>query len=184
MELRDWTGISPPGYRRCARELSTIRAAVLHQCGFEWKFGNSMWRKVRAHYVVHRTGDVTQLHPIDAQMRFGSGPANPWCVTIEHEGNLPMAYRKGEPRYWKPDIYGRSTLAPAQILASRKLLVMLAEQLPGLQVGAHRQIDELKSGCCGPDIWREVGQYAVDLGFPEMPVSGGLAIPDTWRTAA
>jgi len=147
-----------------------------------WHEDNPMFARVRSHFVVQTSGLVLQLHPITAQLRFGSGHANPWAITIEHEGNFPVAYRRGEAVYWEGDKFGRSVLGAAQVEASRALLSWLASQIPGLQVGAHRQIEEKKAGCCGPDLWREVGQYAIDsLGLVAMPTDGGLDIPDDWR---
>lgn len=184
-ELRDWSDRSPVGYRRNVRPLSQISAAVLHQMGVgTWHEGNPMFARVRSHFVVLQSGLVLQLHPITARLRFGSGLANPFAITIEHAGNYPLAYRNGEPRYWKPEKFGRSVLAdaPAQVEASRALLAWLKGQVPGLQVGAHRQIEERKSGCCGPDLWREIGRYSIDtLGLAPMPTHGGLDIPDDWR---
>lgn len=182
--LRDLTMLAPPGYRVRPRRLAEVRAVVVHQTGFEWREANAMWSRVRAHFVVHRSGLVSQLHSITTRMRFGSGLANAWCVTIEHEGNYPLDYRGGAPLYWKPEKFGRSVLAdaPEQVEASRALLTWLSGQVPGLQVGAHRQLDELKSGCPGPDLWREVGEHAIDvLGIAAMSTTGGLDIPDAWR---
>lgn len=182
--LRDLTEQSPPGYVIRPRRIGEIRAVILHQTGFEWREQNPMWAKVRAHFVVHRSGLVSQLHPITARMRYGAGHANAWAINIEHEGNYPLGWdSQGEDVYWQPDRFGRSRLedAPEQVTAGRALIAYLAEQVPRLQVGCHRQVDERKSGCCGPDLWREVGQWAVDHGVPEMPVAGGLAIPDAWR---
>ena len=181
--LRDWTEESPLGYRVRPRRIAEIRAVICHQMAVgTWRETNPMFAKVRAHFVVHLSGLVTQLHPITQRMRYGCGPANRWAINIEHEGNFPVAYRKGEPAYWKPEKFGRSVLAAPQVEASRALLAYLAGQVPGLMVGAHRQLDELKAGCCGPDIWREIGQFAVDtIGLPELPVTGGLEIPDDWR---
>lgn len=147
-----------------------------------WHEDNPMFARVRSHFVVQVSGLVLQLHPITAQLRFGSSHANPWAITIEHEGNFPVAYRSGKAEYWQGDKFGRSVLGAAQVEASRALLSWLASQIPGLQVGTHRQIEEEKAGCCGPDIWREVGQYAIDsLGLVAMPTEGGLDIPDDWR---
>lgn len=182
--LRDLTDLSPPGYRVRPRRLAEIRAIVLHQTGFEWRFQNAMWARVRAHFVVHRCGSVSQLHPISARMRYGAGHANQWAINIECEGNYPLAYHGGEPVRWKPEKFGASVLdeAPAQVEAARALVAWLGGQVAGLQIGAHRQLDELKSGCCGPDLWREVGQYAIDvLGLGALPTNGGLDIPDEWR---
>jgi len=183
--LRDLTDRAPQSYVMRPRRIAEIRAVVLHQTGFDtWRESNPMWARVRAHFVVHRSGLVTQLHPITARMRFGAGHANPWAINIEHEGNYPLGYRDGAPIRFKPEKYGATVLtdAPEQVTAGRELLAWLAAQVPGLMVGAHRQIEALKSGCCGPDIWREIGQFAVDtLGMPELPVTGGLEIPDDWR---
>ena len=143
-----------------------------------------MLAKVRAHFVVLPSGRVLQLHPLTCRMRFGSGTANPWAITIEALGNFPTRYRDGAPLFWAPAKFGRSVLGEPQVTASRRLLTWLAVQVPGLQVGTHRQIQSKKAGCCGPDLWREVGQFAVDsLGLPEMPLAGGLDIPDDWRGA-
>jgi len=182
--LRDLTELSPVGYRVRPRRLAEIRAVILHQTGFEWRESNASWARVRAHFVVHRSGLVSQLHPITSRMRYGAGHANAWAINIECEGNYPLAYRSGAAVYWDPEKFGRSVLAdaPAQVEAARALVAWLGGQVEGLQLGAHRQVEELKGGCCGPDLWREVGQWAVDtLGMPEMPAAGGLDIPDDWR---
>jgi len=184
--MRDWTELSPVQYRVRPRLRSEIRAEVLHQTGFEWRVGNPMWARVRAHFVVHRSGLVTQLHAITDRMRYGCGPFNAHAINVEHEGNYPLDYVDGVPVYWRPEKYGRSVLAdaPAQVEAGRQLLAWLAEQVPGMMVGCHRQVEIEKSGCCGPDLWREIGQYGVDvLDLPELPRAGGRDIPDAWRGA-
>jgi hypothetical protein len=160
-KLRDLTILSPVGYRVRPRRIPEIKAIVLHQTGFEWAEKNAMWSRVRAHFVIHRSGLVSQLHPITSRMRFGCGHGNAWAINIECEGNYPLAYRGERPVRWKPEKFGTSVLeeAPAQVEAARSLIVWLSGQVPGLRVGAHRQLEEEKSGCCGPDLWREVGQY-------------------------
>lgn len=182
MLVRDWTDRSPASYVIRPRRLAEVRVAVLHQTSFEWRRDNPMWARVKAHDVVHRDGLVTELHPITARMRYGCGEGNRFAVNIEVEGNLPLEYRDGEPIYWRPETYGRSILTDPQIAAARELVTWLRGQVPGLMVGCHRQIELDRSGCCGPDIWRHVGQWAVDeLGMVEMPVAGGRPIPDSWR---
>jgi hypothetical protein len=184
MDLRDWAELAPVQYRVRPRLRSEIRAEVMHQTGFEWRPGNPMWAKVRAHFVVHRCGLVTQLHAITERMRYGCGVGNAWAINVEHEGNYPLDYKPdGTPVFWRPEKYGRSVLAdaPAQVEAGRQLLAWLAEKVPGLMVGCHRQVQVEKSGCCGPDLWREIGQHAVDAGMPELPTAGGRPIPDEWR---
>lgn len=182
MIVRDLTG--PPSYVLRPRRLAEIRAEVAHQTGFERRWNSPRWSLVAAHFIVHQCGRVTQLHPITARMRVGCGPFNAHAINVEHEGNYPLDYRDGEPLYWAPDKFGRSVLAehPEQVQSARELAAFLAEQVAGLAIGAHRQLELEKSGCCGPDLWREVGQWAVDeLGIPEMPVAGGRPIPDAWR---
>jgi hypothetical protein len=185
--LRDLTSLAPTGYRKRSRALSEIRAVVLHQMGVgTWREENPMFVRVRGHFVIHASGLISQNHPITARLRYGSGAANPYAITVEFAGNYPLAYRdNGTPVYWRPNTYGRSVLAdhPEQVEAGRALVAHLRDQVPGLVVGCHRQIEAKKSGCCGPDVWREVGQYAIDvLGMPEMrPLDSGLPIDDRWR---
>lgn len=184
MIVRDWTDRSPVSDVMRPRTRSEIRAVVLHQTGFERPWNRARWALVHAHFVVHHDGRVTQLHAITDRMRYGCGTGNRWAINVEHEGNYPLEYRDGEPVFWMPKKFGRSFLeeAPAQVTAARELLAFLAEQVAGLMVGAHRQIELDRSGCCGPDLWREVGQWGVDvLHMPEMPVAGGRPIPDSWR---
>ena len=184
MIIRDRIADAPEEYRRRPRTRAEVRALVLHQTGFEWRYTNPMWTRVRAHFVVHQGGQVTQLHSILTRMRYGCGIGNAYAINVEGEGNYPLEYRDGEPVYWRPEKFGRSVLAehPEQIEAARELAAYLAKQIPGLMIGAHRQIELDRSGCCGPDVWRELGQNAVDGGMPELPVAGGRPIPDSWRS--
>ena len=184
--LRDLCALAPEEYRRRRRALSEIRAVILHQTGFgSWKLDNRLWPRVRAHFVIHKCGLISQNHPITERLRYGSGLANAWAITIEHEGNYPLRYDDGRARYWQPERFGRDRLedSPRQVQASRALLTHLAAEIPGLQVGAHRHVEAAKSGCPGPDLWREVGQYAIDrLGMPEVSrFADGLDVPADWR---
>lgn len=175
---------APADYIRRQRAPSDIRAIVLHQTGFQWKPDNPMWPKVRAHFVVRRDGVVLcNFDPIQ-QMRYGSSFANPFCITIEHEGNYPSA--AGE--WYEPEKFGKDRLeeAPAQVAASRKLVAALRQAYPSItHVYAHRQWQEKKSNCPGPDVWRAVGEWAKQTlaltdGGPGWHYDGGLPLPDTW----
>ena len=183
MIIRDRIAEAPEEYRRRPRTRAEVLADVLHQTSFEWRYENPMWARVRAHAVVHQGGQVTLLHSILTRMRYGCGLGNAYAINIEIEGNLPLEYRDGEPVYWRPEKYGRSVLTPEQITSGRELLAWTREQVPGLRVGCHRQIELDRSGCCGPDIWAAIGQYGIDvLGMPEMATTGGRPIPDSWRS--
>lgn len=186
MRRRDWTDRSPLSYRVRPRRLVEVKAVVLHQTSFEWDEKNSMWAKVKAHAVVHRSGLITDLHGLLVRMLYGCGHGNVWAYNVEFEGNLRMGWNDaGAEVFWMPEKFGRSVLTEQQIETGRALVAWLKSQVPGIMVGTHRLVEVLKSGCCGPDVWREVGQYAVDeLDMPELPVSGGRPIPMSWRTSA
>lgn len=183
--IRDLTAVSPPGYVIRPRRIPEVRGIILHQTGFEWAEANQAWSRVRAHFVVHRSGLVSQLHPVTARMRYGCGHGNAWAINIECEGNYPLTYHNGEPVFWMPEKFGRSVLAdaPAQIIAARALVAWLAECIGGLRIGAHRQLEEGKGGCCGPDLWREVGEVARAAGMPPVITNGGRDIPASWTGA-
>lgn len=176
----------PPRYAVRTRSTTSIDTILLHQMGFEWLVTNPMWCKVRAHYAIHREGLIDELSPIGIRMRYGSGDLNSTCITVEHEGNFPQYYQFGYPRFWNPDRYGKSLIEdhPEQVIASRALLRGLVAANPSIKfVGAHRQISKSRPGCPGPDLWREVGTWAIDvLGLQEMKkLPAGKPIDDSWR---
>ena len=114
-------------------ELDEVRAVILHQTGFTWKPDNPLWPRVRAHFVVHRCGLISQCHRVETRMKYGSNFANSYAVTIEHEGNYPLSYDiTGTPRYWKPEKYGSDVIddAPQQVIAARALLAHLDGEAP------------------------------------------------------
>lgn len=184
-QIVDLTAKAPAEYRVRARLPSEVQAVVLHQTAFSgWSTNNPMWARIRAHYVVRQDGSVLMLHHPTVRMRYGSGPCNARGVTVEHEGNLPS----DSGAYWKPERYGRDVLDqhPEQVAASRALVRMLCAEYPtiGLVI-AHRHIDARKPNCPGPDIWREVGEWAKrELALVEpAPLPAGLPLPNTWRGA-
>ncbi len=167
--LSDRTDRSPLGYRVRPRRFAEIRAAVCHQMGVgTWAEDNPMFDRVRAHFVVMESGLVLQLHPITQRMRYGCGHGNAWAINIEFAGTLIMGYRDSKAIRWKARaLRCVDPCSAPQIEAGRALLAWLKGQVPGLQVGAHRQLDEDKGGCPGPEIYREVCQYGIDaLGMP------------------
>lgn len=184
--LRDLTHLAPAGYRVGPRALASVDVVVLHQMGFVWKRENAMWAKVRAHFAIHRDGLIDALTPVAVRMRYGSGHVNRHCVSIEHEGNYAQGFdADGKPTFYKPTKFGAHVLddAPGQVEASRALLRHLRGSLPGLRyVAAHRHIERGKPGCPGPDLWREVGEWALhELDLEEYPVDGGRPLLDSWR---
>jgi len=160
---------------------------ALHQmaCGGGWAEDSPGWDRVAAHLVVKRSGAVQMNHDPLARITVGSGPLwNPTCVTVEFAGNLPTSVAPdGSWRWWKPETHGRDLLTPEQVEAGRALVGWLRERLPALaEVGAHRQVSRAKAGCCGPQVWREVGSWAVASGGLRLAATApsGLDIPETW----
>ena len=185
--IEDCTNRSPASYHARIRKPAEIVGVVLHQTSIGagvWHPVNPIWYRVRAHYLVKQDGTVLCLHDPLTRMLYGAGQANAWAINVEHAGNYPSD--RGQ--WFKPDKYGKDKLEqyPEQVRASRDLLRVLAERFPTMrQVYAHRHLSPTRSNCCGPDLWREVGQWSIDtLGMVEgTPKYGGQALPDTWRGA-
>ena len=185
LDLVDLRGLAPASNVIRDRTPEEVTAVVLHQTAFAgWKPENPNWAKIKAHFVVRRDGVVQINYDPTKRMGYGSNKANSFAITIEHEGNYPNA--KGV--WWAGDKFGRSVLAdaPAQVAASRRLIEILADTYPIENVYAHRQWDPDRQNCPGPDLWREVGEFAIaELGLsdggPDWHAEGGRAIPDDWR---
>lgn len=198
MLITDRTAHSPAEYRSRMREPAEVDLVVLHQTGPIFRTDD-----VKAHALVLPNGEVLQLHPWLARLRFGSSLWNPRCITIEHAAYLPGRYQGGQPVWWrpKPPDGWRGTAAewraewdrrhppdtepqPAQVEASRELLRHLRDTLPALRlIGAHRQVQAGKGGCCGPDLWRECGEWAIDETGYELVEThpNGSDLPPDWR---
>lgn len=186
----DRTARAPAKFRGHLREPAEPDLAVLHQTGVGrsiWAEDSPAWDRVRAHFVVLPSGEVRRNHDPLVRLRYGSRWWNPRAVTIEIAGNFPTRLAAGaRPIWWNPKRMGQDRIAerPEQVHAARALLAHLRSVLPGLRyLGAHRQIEAAKAGCPGPDVWAEIGEFALrDLGFDLAPTDPrGLAIPDTWR---
>lgn len=168
------------------RTLLEVTAVVIHQTGFfGWKPSNPNWAKIHAHFVVRRSGDVVINYNPEDRMSTGSNNANKFCVTIEHEGNYPNA----SGNFYKPEKFGKSYLqdAPNQVRASRRLVTILHELCPKMTaIFAHRQWTAERQNCPGPDLWKAVGEWAVDNlnltdGGAGWQYGSGLPIPEDWR---
>lgn len=176
---------APKEYVKYTRSVAQITSAVLHQTAFDsWKPTNPLWAKVRSHFVVRKDGSIVINHSPTARMGVGSGHANKFGVTIEHEGNYPNENGK----YWKPEKFGESKLIERpKLVSSGRLLLRALKKFYGItHVFAHRQWQAVKANCPGPDIWRAIGQWSVDHaglsdGGEGWKYSGGMAISPAWR---
>lgn len=186
LNLVDRTGSSPGSYRVRERAPSEVDLAALHQTGTPPGLGDALLDRTRAHALVLDSGEVRHLHGWLTRLRYGSGPWNARCVSVEVRANLPGRYWRGEPRWagsCPPERWDADSRR-AQVLAARALLARLRDELPGLRyVGAHRLVEAGKGGCPGPDLWREVGEWALSaLGLELAPTHArGRALPDDWR---
>lgn len=181
---------SPREYRVRTRQPHEVDLVVLHQTGTPpTRKDAPILDRVRAHVLVLQDGEVRLLHPLLTRMRYGSSTWNSRCVTVECQGNYPTRYTTaGEPVWWSPDTAGAHRLSdhPAQVQAVRDVLSWLKGEIPGLKyIGAHRQIQAAKGGCCGPDLWSECGEYALThLGYKLVNTDkAGKDLPSTWRQA-
>lgn len=178
LAIVDLLGESPKSKRH--DRIAPIDAVVLHQMGFSR--GNDLlrYRKVTAHFVVLSNGTVAQLHPLSASLSASDG-FNSRSVSIEFAGN----FQSVDGKWWRPTDYGRDHATAEQLEAGRKLLRLL--QAVGIKyVFAHRQSSESRGNDPGPEIWRGVGQWAIETlgmldGGAGYAITGGRPVPDSWR---
>ncbi|MCH9686028.1 MAG: N-acetylmuramoyl-L-alanine amidase [Deltaproteobacteria bacterium] len=167
------------------RPVEDVYALVLHQMGFSRGSAPSRYDRVTAHYLVLPDGGVYQLHDHAARLPAASG-LNTGSVSVEFAGNLPSRARSTNPsHFWSPDTHGMNQLTRAQVAGGRMLVDTLHRQGWLTHILAHRQGGPGRGLDPGPDIWREVGawavqQYGLDWGGPEFAVSGGSPIPAHW----
>lgn len=169
---------------RTPRNLNKINAVVLHQMAFNRNNDLHKYLRVTAHYIVMQDGKIGQLHPNTTYLQASNG-FNRRSVAIEFAGNFPNM--KG--RWWKPKSkskWSQNQVTQAQVLAGRCLLAHLKKTLPNLQyVYAHRQSSWSRINDPGPDLWHDVGEYAINrLGYDpagKNHVNGsGNPIPIEW----
>lgn len=178
----DRTAHSPQSKRVRTRDLSTVYALVLHQTAFSRGNRRDRYDRVTAHFVVLPDGTTIQLHPESAYLNSSNG-LNRGSVAVEFVGNFPNT----SGRWWRGDKFGRHTPSAAQIAAGRRLVRHLITRIGLTHILAHRQSSRTRANDPGPDIWKGVGQWAVDSqglsdGGPTFRVGTGQTIPDNWRT--
>ncbi len=178
LAIVDLLGASPK-IKRHPRS-GQVDAVVLHQMGFSRGNDPMRYSKVTAHFIVLPNGTVAQLHPMSARLSASDG-FNGRSVAVEFAGNFQSAGGK----WWKPERYGMDYATAEQIEAGRKLLRLL-QGLGVRYVFAHRQSSADRENDPGPEIWRGVGQWGVEVlglldGGEGYAVTGGRAVPESWR---
>ena len=182
-DIVDRTAKTPRHYRIRNRMSVQIDTVVLHQTSFSRGSAPDNYLTVHAHYVVLPNGTIVQLHPIDAYL-VASSAFNDDAISVEVVGNFPD--ERGT--YWSPNENGRSVLSAQQIDGGRDLVKYLNQTYSISFVFAHRQgeAENLRGNCPGPDIWYNIGEWAVgELGMSDggkgYKEGNGSPIPDSWR---
>lgn len=167
------------------REASEVYALVLHQMGFSRGNDPSRYDEVTAHYVVLPDGGIYWLHDHTTRLP-AAGGLNSGSVSVEFAGNLPSVAGSTNPKaFWSPDTHGMDQLTAEQIAGGRALVNALHGQGWLTHILAHRQGGPERQNDPGPDVWREIGAWAVKehglaWGGEGFAVNRGLPIPKDW----
>lgn len=179
----DLTDKTSKAMRIRVRPSVQIDSIVLHQTAFSRGTVPVSYLDVHAHFVLLPDGRAVQLHPIESYL-VSSSAFNNASIAIEVVGNF--ADDKGN--WWQGAKFGKHTLTPDQISGGRDLIRYLVDEWAIGFIFAHRQGEapNLRGNCPGPDIWYNLGQWAVDnLGLSDggagYTEGKGGAIPDSWR---
>jgi hypothetical protein len=178
--IEDLTGSANPARRISQRDASDVDSLVLHQMGFDRGDSPLSYLNVAAHYVILRGGAIGQLHNHSEYLNSSNG-LNARSVAVEFAGNMPSA--RG--RYYSPERFGRHRVTPQQVASGRFLVRHLRDTIGITHVFAHRQATNGHTNCCGPDVWFNIGQWAVTIGLSDggygFTIGPGKTIPHSWR---
>ncbi len=199
--------------RRGTRPLSQVNAIVLHQTAGNLNNDPTAYFSVGAHYVVMPNGRILKLYP-ETDLIQHANSFNGRSVGIEFAGNFPDIERKqcwwdcapkqngkcvkgvSKPIYKKVghtvksgNVVVRGCLYPTQeqMEAGRRLVTAITEKVPSIRhILAHRQSSGLRGNDPGPEIWYNVGEWAVQQlglgsGGATFKEEGGSPIPASWR---
>lgn len=201
--------------RHGLRDPKKVWAVVLHQMACCFNVANPLQRMLNivAHFAILPDGRILQLHPV-LEMLWASHCISPGSVAVEFAGNFPdvngrwwfdCRQDKSTGAYldkWNERCckhirtHGNQSgcaytgnmnqVTPAQIDAGRYLVRYLVRTMGIRMVLAHRQASDQRDNDPGPDIWCNVGQWAVDNlglsdGGPGFQCDSGSPIPTAWR---
>lgn len=177
----DRTAVSLKTNRKGNRDMKKVYALVLHQTAFSRGNDPTKYDRIPVHFVITPDGKIVQLHPLAAYL-WSSNGFNARSVAVEFVGN----FRSVEGRYYKPETFGCHSVTPQQIKAGRDLIQHLIKEMGLTHVLAHRQASGSRTNDPGPEIWYNVGQWAIDKfglkdGGPGFKVDTGAPIPNEWR---
>jgi hypothetical protein len=187
----DLTAKANKSRRLRIRPPEKVYALVLHQmaCCYKVKDPLTRFLNMAPHFAILPDGRILQLHPLQAYTPASNG-FNAGSVAVEFAGNFPNT--KG--KWWiDKDIKteagrkaNQNQVTPQQIESGRYLVQYLKRTMGLKTILAHRQSSGTRENDPGPDIWYNVGQWAIDNlglsdGGPGFKVGTGNPIPDAWR---
>lgn len=157
-------------------------ALVLHQMAFSRGSDVTKYDNVTSHYAILPDGALLRLHPDSAYLSASNG-FNAGSVAVEFAGNFPNT--KG--KCWEAKKFGCHAVTAEQVRAGRCLVRHLVKAIGLTHVLAHRQSSNMRENDPGPDLWYNVGEWAIKTlglkdGGPGFEVGSGNPIPDEWRT--
>jgi hypothetical protein len=179
---------------RSPRPRGRVDAIVLHHMAYNIGNDVNSYQKVGSHFIVTADGKIAQLYD-ELDFLNASNTFNPRSIAIEFAGNFPTInyhWWSGKGR----TIPDRCYVTPAQARAGRCLLQTLKQRFPGIQhLFAHRQSSLSRENDPGPDIWFNVGEWAIsnlnlDAADPQhversrsTRANLGRAIDPSWQRA-
>ncbi len=187
----DLTARADKSRRISIRPPEKVWALVLHQmaCCFSVRDPLTRFLKMAPHFAILPDGRILQLHPLQALTGASNG-FNAGSVAVEFAGNFPNTRGK----WWldkdlKTEAQRKANqnqVTPQQIESGRYLVKYLVRVMRLRMILAHRQSSGTRENDPGPDIWYNVGQWAINNlglkdGGPGFKVGTGNAIPDLWR---
>lgn len=178
--LVDRTSRSKNKIKYRERNISDIRALVLHSTGFSRGNVESAYDNMKVHFGILPNGTIIQLYDEVAYLPSSNG-ANSYSVAVEFVGNFPDS--RGN---WHKGNKGRQMPSAVQIISGRALIVWLRSTIGIRYIYAHRQLTppRRRGNCPGPHIWYNVGVWALSKGYSsgslDFTIGGGGAIPNEW----
>jgi phosphatidylserine/phosphatidylglycerophosphate/cardiolipin synthase-like enzyme len=174
------------------RDPRKLWAFVLHQMAFKRRGPVSKqysdplgYLKTGAHFCIMLDGRIIQLHAF-SRFIWHAQCISPRSVAVEFEGNFPNI----SGRWWidkDSTVQNKDQPTAAQFDAGRFLASYLKIVLGTTHILAHRQSSDTRENDPGPDIWYNVGQWAIDnLGMTDggatFKCGTGNPILAQWRT--
>ncbi len=192
-KVEDWTTkavIEKSEITNNFRDPRKLWAFVLHHMAFKRRsritgqFSDpNSYLRTGAHFCILFDGRIIQLHPF-SRFIWHAQCLSPRSVSVEFEGNFPDIKNK----WWiGKDSTGKDHPTQAQFISGRFLACYLKIILNTTHILAHRQSSKDRLNDPGPDIWFNVGQWAINNlsltdGGSDFYCGDGNPILPQWRT--